>query len=143
MSKMLAERVSLAEHSRQIHRVKPDAETPLKELLDADYWVHVAAKFHVGDKLEIFPEGGAWYAEALVVSCSRIHAKLLVLVHEQIDVVKVDKDKKIEPFYHAYRGGTAKHSVMRTSDKAVVKEGFDSRAAADTWLEENLADLKR
>lgn len=142
MPKLIADRVALAEHTRQVHRIKPEAGTVLKEMLVPEYWAHVAAKFHVGDKLEIFVEGGAWYAEALITSCSRIHAKLLVLQYEQIDEAPVSKETKKEPFYHAYRGTTAKHSVLRTSDKAVVKEGFESRDEAVEWLAKHQDELK-
>lgn len=141
MSKVTADRVTLAEHSRQIHRIKPEVGTNLKDMLVSEYWAHVAAKFHTGDKLEIFAEDGSWYAELLVVSCSRIHAKVLVLLEKQIDVQVPTKQKSVEPFYHAYRGASAKHSVLRTSDKAVVKEGFESREAAIGWLAEHQDEL--
>ena len=144
MSKLIGDRVKSAEYARQIHRVTPEAGTTLADVLTPEYWVHVAAKFIVGDKVEVFPEGGAWYAEAVVVACSRIHVKLALLLHKEIHAVEKTSPKvelKKAPFEIAFKGPQRKWSVVRTKDSTYVREGFDDKDGATKWLSDNQKDL--
>jgi hypothetical protein len=129
-----------AEYARQLHHIVTDVGVFLEDILQPEYWAHVAKQLHVNDRIEVVAVDGAWYAELLVQSCSNIHAKCAVLAHKEFHKPAVKTDAKA-PYYFAYRGESAKHSVMRTSDKAVVKEGFDSKAAAEDWLAKNQSEL--
>lgn len=141
-SKLLSERMKESAYVRQDHRVTPEEGTTLEEVLAPDYWAHVAGRMHVGDKVEIFPDGGAYYAECLVVSCSRLHAKLVVLLEKQFHApTKVAKDAKKEPLVVEFKGPQRKWSVIRTKDLEIVKEQFASKEEATAWLEENKADI--
>lgn len=142
-TKLIADRIKLAEHARNLHRVAPDEGTTLEEVLRPDYWSHVGFKVAQGDKMEIMPADGSWYAEALVVSCSRIHVKLIVLSHKVIfeQEKKEVKESFKPPFEIAFKGPQRRWSIIRTKDKTYVKEGFSEKEEATKWLEENKADL--
>lgn len=137
------ERIKQAEFTRQVHSVVVDEHTSIEQMLVPDFWVHVAGKLHVGDKIEVTSDDNSLYAELLVRSCSRLHAKVHVLdAHIFKEMVKKEgKDKP--PFYLAFKGAVNKHAVIRTSDKEVVKMGFDTSDEAKKWLEENIADLTK
>ena len=142
-AKLLADRLKLAEHARQLHRVSPDEGTTFNEVLEPAYWVHVGSKLIVGDKVEIMPKDGAWYAEAVVVSCSRVHARIAPVVYKQFFEQKApakEGDSK-EPLEVSFKGPQRKWSVIRTKDKTYVKEGFDTREDASAWMKANEADL--
>lgn len=144
-TKLIADGIKLAEHARNLHRVTPDAGTSLEDVLKPDYWSHVGAKIMQGDRVEILPADGAWYAEALVVSCSRIHVKLAVLMHkvffEQKKAEEGKEAPKKEPFEIAFKGPQRRWSVIRTKDATYVKEGFATKEEAQVWLDANKADL--
>lgn len=143
MSKLIPENIQPAEYLRNVHRVKAAETDTIDDVLAPDYWTHVAQKVRVGDKLEIFPEGGAWYVEALVVSSSNIHLKLVALTKVQINepVKKAEKNDEKKPFTVEFKGPQRKWSVIRTSDKSYVKEGFEDKDDAIDWLKANEKDL--
>jgi hypothetical protein len=141
-------RIKGAEYARNVHRVTPEATNQLKDVLNPAYWAHVAAKLALYDEIEVIPEGGAWYAKLLVVGCSKLHAKVAVLLVKQLQEKASDKPVGDEgsggekpAFSVAFKGPQRKWSVIRTSDNAYVKEGFDNKEDAAKWLEDNEADL--
>jgi len=144
-TKILSERVKQADYARNIFRVEPDRGTEIEELLDPGYWVHVAAKFGVGDKVEVFPVGGEYYAEFLVVAGSRVHLKLVPLLVKQLAKAQPAsaKDGNVPniPFKIEHKGSVHKWSVIRVSDKEYVKDGFATRDEAAAWLEKNEAEM--
>lgn len=144
-TKLIADGIKLAEHARNLHRITPDSDTTIDDVLKPDYWSHVGAKMSVGDKVEVLPADGAWYLEALVVSCSRVHVKLVVLTQKEI-FERAKKEPKSPtaqkvPFEIAFKGPQRKWSVIRTKDATYIKEGFGSREEAELWLKNNEADL--
>lgn len=143
MSKLISDRFRGADYVRQLMRATPEVGTPIEEVLKPEYWAHVAQKAKVGDIIEILPEDGAWFVQALVVACSKIHLKLHVISKTVINEAKAEKkdDKKDEPFRIEFKGPQRKWAIIRSKDATYVKDGFDDRAAADKWLEDNQKDL--
>lgn len=140
--KLVPNRLKGAEFARNAHRATPEGSTQLKDVLDPAYWSHVAAKFAVYDIIEVIPDGGAWYAQLLITACSKQHAKVSVLNMTKLRETPVVEPKGEAPkFVVEFKGPQRKWSVIRTSDKAYVKEGFDSKEDAAAWLVENEADL--
>ena len=138
--KLVPNRRKLAEYARRVHRVYPEQSAELKDLLDPGYWAHVAAEFTNGDMIEALPEGGAWYAQLIVVGCSKQHARVAVVSMTKLrSAEEAPKDKPA--FTAEFKGPQRKWSVIRTSDKSYVKEGLDSKEEALKWLEDNEADL--
>lgn len=143
MSKLIPENFQAADYSRNVFRVKAAETDTIEDVLAPDYWTHVAPKARVGDKLEIFPEGGAWYVEAIIASTSNIHLKLIATVKVQINEVpkKKEKEDPKAPFTVEFKGPQRKWSVIRSKDKSYVKEGFDDKTTAEEWLKDNEKDL--
>lgn len=146
--KLVQGRIKGAEYARNIHRATPEASTELKDVLSPAYWSHVAAKFALHDIIEVIPDGGAWYAQLLIVGCSKQHAKVVVLLAQKLnqgDKKQEDPKKDSTPtqpaFVVEFKGPQRKWSIIRSADKEYIKEGFDNKEAAAAWLAENEADL--
>jgi hypothetical protein len=133
-------RVKAAEFARNIHRATPEASTQFKDVLDPAYWAHVAKGVALYDTIEVVPDGGAWYAQLLVVGCSKLHVKVQTLIFVKLNG-KDEKPATDAPFAIEFKGPQRKWSVIRVSDKSYAKEGFDSKEDAAKWLAENEADL--
>ena len=133
-------RVKEASFARNAHRATPEASTQIKDVLDPAYWAHVAKGFALYDIIEVVPEGGAWYAQLLVVGCSKLHAKTRTLMFVKLGEGQKDKEPNTA-FVVEFKGPQRKWSVIRVSDKSYAKEGFDSKEDAAKWLEDNEADL--
>jgi hypothetical protein len=141
--KIISDRVKLGEYARNTHRVTPEQGATVDDMLEPGYWVHVASKFRVGDIVEVFPEGGAWFTTFLVVSQSNVHLKLVVLTSVRLSEEQKAAAKNDAPYKIEHKGSIHKWSVIRASDKSYVKDGFDTKEEASAWLAENEADLSK
>lgn len=140
-TKLNAEHMKQADYSRQLHRVTPPEGVSLEDAMEPTFWVHLAHKFTVGDKVEVFPEGGAWYGEFIVRSCSRIHAKLGVLTFKEFGVEKPKNQAQDPEYLIEWKGPNRKFAILRRADKELVKENFADKDDAAAWLEVNRKEL--
>ena len=152
-------RLRSAEYHRNVWSVTPEAFTPLSVVLAPGFFTHVAAQFRVGDRVEVSPEDGVWYAELLVRSVSKLDAKFGVLLYRDFDesqpILVPDTDEAAplldddvitappEPKWTGdyavkWAGPKAKFRVMRPSDRSVLQDGFDTEADAKAWMNGHL-----
>jgi len=142
MSKLNNDRIKDAEYARRIHRVDLPAGLKLQDLVPADFWGHVSGKFTRGDLIEVFAEDNSFYAELIVLDCSRLHAKTEVVLYQHIGATKGKAVKLEDPdFTFEFKGPQRKWSVIRKKDKEIAKEGFADAAEASAWLNANRDDL--
>lgn len=135
MSKLTADRIKPAEFVRNVFRVNAPEGVAYKDVLVPDFWAHVSATFSRGDSLEVFAEDSSWYAQLLVLDASRLHAKVTPLIYQNF---QIKAKKEVDPdFSVEFKGPQRKWSVLRKKDKEIVKDGFESKDDAATWLEAN------
>jgi hypothetical protein len=134
MKKLNPSEYNRAEYARAVHFVSPAEGVTLADLQEPAFWAHVSAKFHAYDKIEVVPQGGAYYAELLVVNCSGTHAKVAVLQHKELSVKKAKDAPADEVFGVEFKGPQRKWAIIRKADKAIVKEEFASKDEAFAWL---------
>lgn len=130
------DRVKQAEFERFVWAITPDQSTPFETLLSPDYWAHMAYRFKIGDRLEIVAEDFSYVAELMVVDCSRLWAKTVKLSYVQLDTVE-KSGAILDGFDVKWTGRHTKWRVVRTSDKAALKDGFSTRGEAEAWLVEH------
>ncbi|MPZ31198.1 MAG: hypothetical protein GEV13_09415 [Rhodospirillales bacterium] len=53
---------------RSTFQVVLDPETTFDDILKLDFWVHVARRLKVRDRIEVHAHDGSWYAELVVRS---------------------------------------------------------------------------
>lgn len=124
-----------AEYVRTIHIATPAAGTKYEDVLQSAYWTHVATTFQPHSRIEVMPEDGSWFAELMIVSCGRNWANVLPLRH--VELAEAAPAPTAEAKYKVmWRGMTHKHSVVRISDKEVIKSDFATAAEAAKWLED-------
>ena len=130
------DRVQQAEFARAIWCVTPEHGTPFEALLSPDYWAHMAYRFKIGTILEVTADDFSYTAELIVVDCSRNWAKVVKKSYVQLDTVE-KSTATLDGFEVKWSGRHTKFRVLRTSDKAVIKEGFSTHAEAEAWLSEH------
>ena len=129
--KLTPDRFKSAEYVRQIHSVTIPEGTTLEEVQEPAYWAHVAGRMHPRDRIEAWAEDGAWYAEFMIISCSRNYASVAVLLVRTFqDAVNADAEN-CELYKAMFKGPVRKWAVIRTQDKEIMKDGFDSRGDAE------------
>jgi hypothetical protein len=146
MKKLLSSRFKPAELVRIIYDAKPEAGTAFEDVLKPEYWAHLGETVRPGDRIEVTPEDGAYFAELLVRDCGRLWAKVELL--RKVDFVAVDpavETSTIDPSHTVeWRGPNGKFAVLRhgrAGGKEVLHSGFETREAANAWLGEHLKAL--
>ncbi|HUV52108.1 MAG TPA: hypothetical protein VMW64_03435 [Dehalococcoidia bacterium] len=111
------------------HIVKEDLETP-------GFWANIAPRFVQFDRIEVRQDDGKFFAEYLILNCDRTSAQ----VHELswVDLSTKAKPEKQSLYVYKFRGPHGKHSIVRTSDGALMTEKLESKDAALKWLTEYL-----
>lgn len=120
------------EYANAIYCVTAEVGTPLTDLLKPDYWAHMAVLLRPYDKIFARVDDEAWYAELLVVSCSRNHAVMKLLLKTDLhDAPKQGDTEETFADYRAEWGGPAhKFRVVRVKDGAVLKHGMVTKGEA-------------
>ena len=124
-------------YARTIWQVKPEIAAKIEDLLDPDYWAHVANSLRAGDRIEAVPEDRHYFAEFFVLAASTNWAKLVLL--REVTLIK-DNDKSVTGEFSVAFAGAHKWRITR--GKEVLKHGFDDKDSAAKWLADNLKELR-
>lgn len=135
--------LQLAEHERNVWRVKAAKGVEPEDLLEPSYWQHNAGKLRPWDHIEVRAEDGSWYQELIVMDSSRAWAR----VAAKIPVVRfttadVSLSQTAPSDYEVMHRGPRKWSVIRKKDRAVMFEEGGQRDSAESWLKDNAEKLK-
>lgn len=125
-----------SEFARAIYYSRPDAGTTADDLMRPDFWANVAAQLRPGDRIEVYPEDGAFFAELLVRSSSRLAAVVIPL--RAIDLSGSSEETIEEPGFSVKFRGPRKFCVIRNSDGVPVIEDIDTKEQAFRELEDYL-----
>lgn len=127
-------RMSLAEQWRQDWVVNAEAGTAVEDVMDPQYWSHMAAHMQAYDHIEVRLETGEWVLELLVISVGRNFAQ--VMLKHRYDLVEASKSETPSAKHEVVNlGPQRKWVVKRLSDAAVLMENFAKRAEAQAWLD--------
>lgn len=134
-AKLQPSRISLAEYKRNLFRVAVEIGTTQEDLVNAEFWAHVAKQLRVGDKLEVYPPDQSFYAELLVASVleSGVVTRVIHFV-TFADVKKKPPQRPAASEYDIRFMDKNKFAVIRKSDKEVLQSGFDTKPQAEDWL---------
>lgn len=133
-------RIEQGDHARQVWAVIVEAGTDPEELERPAYWSLVANKpLRPRAKLEVWWEDGTRYAEYVVHSSdSRSWAKVrkvLDVSFASVDVAQTQAEMAAFADYEVkWRSMHHKWSVVRKSDKQVVRDQMDTKEEAEAWL---------
>lgn len=126
-----------AEYRRNVWDLTVEKAVGPKALLQPAFWSHVAGRLKPRDRIEVTAADGAWFAELMVRTASRLEAKVAMM--RFVDLEKADKAAseltEVEAYEVTYRGPSAKWSVKRRSDAAVMVERLETKAEAEAWVQ--------
>lgn len=132
--KILQRNVQQAEFARTVWVIKPEPGTTLEDLLQPETWAHIAKTLRPGDRIEVMPAGGEWFAELQVRSSANTEARVSLL--RRVDFADPPTAASVEiDVKHRGRSGW---SVIRKSDKTVLVDGLQTKEEADEWAKLNL-----
>lgn len=95
-------------------------------------WKNVLLNLRQGHKIHVHSAEGGWYGELYVRAISRVEINLGVLLYVKFDDgVELADDI---PYETKWRGPTAMWSVVLKSNGDVVKDHFQTKEAATTYI---------
>jgi hypothetical protein len=136
---LLNRQLTQAEYQRTVWSAAPESDTELEDMLHSPYWAHVAKSLRPGDRIEVTPQGGAWFADLLVRSNGEGGPKLAVLTHLRFGEEK--QEAASADTYEAKFSGSDKWRVLRKKDKEIMTKGLATREEAEAWIEDHLTSL--
>ena len=136
--KLTPDRFKQAEYTRNIFAMTPAPNTEVEHLMKPEYWSHVARQLNPTDRVEVIAEDNSWFAEVLVMSTGPNWARVKLLRYTPLaeKSAKADAPVTNPQFDVNYGGVSAKHRVVRLSDKSVIKDGFATKAEAVKYMQE-------
>lgn len=108
--------------------------TTVDALLDPAFWALVASRLKPNMRLEVVPEDREYYAELFVMASDLNRVSVVLMRKVQLESAAATLPQATSLFELKFRGPNYKWSVIRLSDKKVVKEGFEEKALAQQWL---------
>jgi hypothetical protein len=127
------QRMGLAEHMRQLWMVNAEEGTTIEDVLDPQYWSHMAAQLQPYDRIDVLLETGEWLLELLVINRGRNWAQIHLLhkydLEQRSETMPAAQKHRIE-----WKGPQRKHAVIRIADSQVIQDGFSSKLEAGVWL---------
>lgn len=127
--KLNAGRFRQAEFERTYWCVTPEAGVGISHLKEPSYWAHVASQLRPNDRIEVRSEDGAYFAELLVLACDRVSARVAVI--HKVDLDRVDHgDLTMGEYEIKWGGPQGKWQVIRTADRALLRDGFTDQTTA-------------
>lgn len=132
---LLPSRMKECEFERTLWVITAHENTRPEDLMEPDYWTHVAERLKPWDKIEARADDGSWYAELLVLDVSRRWATVHALRIDHLTTKDLSLSKALSDDYAVeWKGPAHKFSVVRKSDGALLHEGEQTKAGAFQWL---------
>lgn len=127
------QRMGLAEQLRQDWVVNAEQGTTIEEVLDSQYWAHMASQMQPFDTVEVRLETGEWLLKLRVINTGRNWAQMFE--EHRYELVERSETMPAATRYRVdWKGPQMKWSVIRVADSEVVQKELPSKAAAQDWL---------
>lgn len=145
MRQLLPSDLLTAEYARTVHVINVPQGTTIENMLEPDYWAHVAQGMRIGDRIEAHAQNWTWCADFVVTQIDtekKVWAKVKLLNRYQLvkdDAIlpEVDaagkylEDKEFEIKFRDKLGW----SVIRRKDQIIVFENGKGRDNAVHWID--------
>ncbi len=127
------------EFRRTVWVAVAEAGTTIEDIQNPEYWSFHSQKLSPWDKIEVQWEDMTKYAEVMVLDCAKTWAKVYVLREDQIAKGRLREETdvavaRILASHEVMHRGPRKWSVVRKSDREVIKEDIELRDDAEEWL---------
>jgi hypothetical protein len=123
-------------YARTIWQLKPAPDVEVEDLLDSNYWAHIAKKMRAGDRIEAIPDDRHYFAELFVLGASSNWAKVILLRKH----VLIEDNKRIEKEGYIVKFA-GQHKWRVEKDGQILSKGHDDQKSAAAWLSNHIKDM--
>ena len=135
-------RFDSAEQKRNIWRVNPEEDTPLKTVLEPSYWARYVNRLRPYDIIEVINDQALYFARLIVLQVGITTAIVKELECYEL-VADVEMPTEASARYEYKWRGPRGHSILDKETQAVVQENLPSKEAAAKWIEEHMKMVAR
>ncbi len=134
--KLSQARCAHSEFANASWTITVEAGTTLEQVMSPEFLANVASQMRPYDKIMVRVDDGVWYAELLVLTAGRtwVKTKKLIDVHLTSQDVDMTESDRADGFEIKHRGPHNKFSIIRKIDNEVIREQFETKDEARTWL---------
>ncbi len=125
-----------ASYRRNVWHVTPEEGTPYEDLFKSLYWTHNQRFLRPGDCIEVHAEDGSYFARLYVRA--NVDGEIVVAEIDKTEFKDAVPDTGVRHSVE-WKGPHRKFGVVRTSDRSVIRDGFQTRDEAMLYL----VDLER
>jgi len=129
------------EHVNTNWTVTVEAGTSLDDVMNTAFFANIASKLQPYDHIRVRVDTDEWYAELLVVSCGRVWAKTIKLLHVKLVSDEAEPEDVDSQYLIEFKGPHKKWVVIRKADKEIIREGCANKQDANVWLASHLITL--
>lgn len=133
--KLTSNLMQQAEFARNVFHVKAPVGITIEDITNPEFFSHVAARLHSGDRIELVAEDLSFFMEVIVLDARANYARVSILRQVAI-AAPVAAGPASDTYTIKWGSAEAKFRVIRKSDKVVMKEGFASKADAEGYAAE-------
>lgn len=123
-------------YARTVWQVKPDPSVKVENLLDPNYWAHVAKRMKAGDRVEAIPDDRSYFAEFFVLAASSNWVKLVKL--RNVQLIKGNKPMEKDGYVVKFAG---QHKWRVEKDGEILSKNHDDQKSAAEWLTNHIKDM--
>jgi len=87
-------------HWQNWHTVNAQIGTTRENILNEDYWAHVALKYNKGDMLFVRADDNSWIANYYILDCGRTWVKVFELAWWDLAVMEIPEHYLDDFKYH-------------------------------------------
>lgn len=129
---ILSSQVKQKEYSLNTWYAEVDSATSLKDLLQPEYWSHVARKYAEKDRIEVWKKDLSMCWDLVVVGVGKNYLHVAKVAEHKVDMGSGDEFDGLDIKLR----GPKKWSVIRKSDNEVLIEGL-SKVEAEEWARDH------
>jgi TusA-related sulfurtransferase len=123
-----------AEFSRRIYCVSVPPSTTAEDLVNPNFWAHVAMKLRPGDWIEVLSDDKKFCAKLIVRSARRLDATVSLVRWKDLEIP--DVSHLAAEYEIVFRGAKNRWSILKGSD--VLMSCFDTKNMAEAYLSDHL-----
>lgn len=123
-----------AEHERTVWDHVPDEGVTLEQILEPEYWQHIAPRVRAWDRIEVRWADSTRFVELMVRSAGQKEAHVTVMHDVDLGDEVEEVVDTLSPYEVKWKGPKYKHAVVRKSDGEMVKGEFQTKGAAAKWI---------
>jgi hypothetical protein len=140
MTHINAPRIKQAEYVRNHWQANIEVEHKADDLLDPNYWSHVAMQMKARDEITAWSDDGSWYARFIVLDASRGWVKVHRIDFHELES-KSDEKTTVEGYSVVWKGPHHKYVVLHEGNAEPLRIGFPTKTAGVRWVQDHVKSM--